>query len=163
MFETLGRTGPLDNTVLVFTSDEGYFFGEHGLSYERRPAYQKSNRIPRLVRYPRLIWRGATNDPFALHIDIAPTLLELTGLDRAPGLHGRSLVPLPRGEAPDWHGSFLIEYYSDTVFPRVRNIGYQAVRMDASTSITANSKAWTNCTICGRILMRRRTWPGSPG
>jgi N-acetylglucosamine-6-sulfatase len=126
--EALSRSGELDDTVIVFTSDEGYFFGEHGLSEERRLAYEESIRIPMLVRYPAMVKAGTKIDPAALNIDMAPTLLELAGVAAPPGMHGRSLVPLLRGSSPEWRRSFLIEYFSDTVMPRIRNMGYQAVR-----------------------------------
>ena len=130
MLAALEDSGQLDNTVFVFTSDEGYFFGEHGLSYERRLAYEESIRIPLLVRYPRLAPKGRVADLPALNIDIASTLLDLAGVAGAPPMHGRSLVPLLRGERPAWRRSFLVEYCSDKVFPRVRNMGYQCVRTD---------------------------------
>jgi N-acetylglucosamine-6-sulfatase len=128
ILETLEQTHQLDNTVVVFTSDEGYFYGEHHLSVERRLAYEESVRIPLLIRYPRLIRAGSTLDEMVLNIDLAPTLLELSGTQATIGTHGRSMVPLLRGEAVRWRSSFLVEYYSDNVFPRVRNMGYTAVR-----------------------------------
>ena len=128
--ETLERTGELDNTVVVFTSDHGYFYGEHGLSVERRLAYEETIRIPLIVRYSRLAPAGATPDEMALSIDLAPTLLELAGLAPGPAVQGRSLLPVLAGRASDWRTSFLIEYYTDTVFPRVRNMGYVAGRTE---------------------------------
>jgi N-acetylglucosamine-6-sulfatase len=128
MREALDRTGQLDNTVFVFTSDEGYFFGEHGLSIERRLAYEESIRIPLIIRYPKLVSRGTRISEMALNIDLAPTLLELGGASRTEGMQGRSLLPLLRGERRDWRSSFLIEYFSDKTLPRVVNMGYQAVR-----------------------------------
>jgi len=68
-------------------------------------------------------------DEFALNIDLAPTLLELAGVS-APKVDGRSLVPLLNGVDVDWRRSFLIEYYSDRVIPRVRQMGYKAVRTE---------------------------------
>ena len=69
-------------------------------------------------------------DQFALNIDLAPTLLEIGGAPAAKDMHGRSLVPLLRGRKVPWRDSFLIEYFSDKVFPRVLNMGYRAVRTD---------------------------------
>jgi arylsulfatase A-like enzyme len=66
----------------------------------------------------------------ALSLDIAPTLLEVAGLQPGGELQGRSLVPVLKNEPREWRRSFLIEYYSDTVFPRIRNMGYVAVRTD---------------------------------
>ena len=133
--ESLGRIlaalekgGVLDDTVVVFTSDHGYFYGEHGLNEERRLAYEETIRIPLLIRYPSRVKAGSVASEFVLSIDLAPTLLELAGLKPSPGMQGRSLAPIFDGSARDWRESFLIEYYSDTVFPRVLNMGYSAVR-----------------------------------
>ena len=128
MLQALEASGQLANTLVVFTSDEGYFYGEHGLSVERRLAYEESARIPLLMRLPSLVQAGRSIDELTLNIDLAPTLLELCGAPRAQGMHGRSLVPLLRGERAPWRDSLLIEYFSDRVFPWVANMGYQAVR-----------------------------------
>jgi N-acetylglucosamine-6-sulfatase len=135
--ESLGRiraalqaAGQLDDTVIVFTSDHGYFYGEHGLNEERRLAYEESIRVPLLVRYPPRVRAGVQPEQFALGIDLAPTVLELAGAAADPGLDGRSLVPLLEGRSVPWRDAFLIEYYSDTVFPRIVNMGYAAVRTE---------------------------------
>jgi N-acetylglucosamine-6-sulfatase len=128
MLQSLETSGQLANTLVLFTSDEGYFYGEHGLSVERRLAYEESARIPLLMRLPSLVQAGRSIDELALNIDLAPTLLELCGAPKAQGMHGRSLVPLLRGERVPWRDSLLIEYFSDRVFPWVANMGYQAVR-----------------------------------
>lgn len=128
IFKTLENQKQLDNTVIIFTSDEGYFYGEHGLSVERRLAYEESIRIPLFMRWPKLIMAGSAIDQFALNIDIAPTLLEIGGAPVPKEIHGRSLVPLLRGERVPRRDSFLIEYFSDKVFPRMSKMGYQAIR-----------------------------------
>jgi N-acetylglucosamine-6-sulfatase len=128
ILSALERKGVLDDTVVVFTSDHGYFYGEHGLNEERRLAYEETIRIPLLVRYPRLVPAGTAPDRLALTIDLAPTVLALAGLQPGPAVQGRSLVPLLQNAAGDWRGSFLVEYFSDTVFPRIRNMGYVAAR-----------------------------------
>ncbi len=131
MIDALNRIGALDDTVIVFTSDHGYFYGEHGLNEERRLAYEETMRIPFLVRYPRLGAAGRTPADMALSIDLAPTLLDLAGLEPGAGIQGRSFVPILGGTSPaDWRRSFLVEYYSDTVFPRIRNMGYVAARAE---------------------------------
>jgi N-acetylglucosamine-6-sulfatase len=127
MLALLSKQGRLDETVVVVTSDHGYFYGEHGLSEERRLAYEETIRIPLLVRYPPAIAAGSVIEPMALTIDLAPTVIEMGGL-RAEGLDGRSLVPLFQGKPSEWRTSFFIEYQSDTVFPRILNMGYRAVR-----------------------------------
>jgi N-acetylglucosamine-6-sulfatase len=128
ILKALKETGQLDNTVIVFTSDNGYFYGEHGLSVERRLAYEESIRMPLLIRYPKAIKGGVMRDEFALNIDLAPTLLELAGVSAPIRMEGRSLLPLLKGAKTGWRKSFLIEYYSDKVFPRVHQMGYKAVR-----------------------------------
>ena len=130
LLDALQRLGQLENTVFVFTSDNGYFNGEHGLSVERRLAYEESIRIPLLLRYPPMVKPGTRIEQCVLSIDLAPTFLELGGVRTIRPMHGRSLVPLLRGDDVRWRDSFLIEYFSDTVFPRVRSMGYQAVRTD---------------------------------
>ena len=124
----LERKGALDNTIVVFASDHGYFYGEHGLNEERRLAYEETIRIPLLIRYPSLAKAGSTPAEMALNLDMAPTLLEVAGLRSSPEIQGRSLVPVLKGEAGQWRTSFLVEYFTDTVFPRIRNMGYVAVR-----------------------------------
>ena len=128
--ETLEASGELDNTVFVVMSDHGYFYGEHGLSAERRLAYEETIRIPLLVRYPPMITAGSTPGEFALTVDLAPTLIELAGTESSVLLDGRSLIPVFTGQADGWRNSFLIEYFSDTVFERIVNMGYQAVRTE---------------------------------
>ena len=128
IFKSLKETGQLDKTVIVFTSDNGYFYGEHGLSVERRLAYEEAIRMPLLVRYPLMIKAGTLRDEFALNIDLAPTLLSVAGASVPGNMQGRSLAPLLKGERVKWRDSFLIEYYSDRVFPRIARMGYKAVR-----------------------------------
>ncbi|MGZ5529395.1 MAG: sulfatase family protein, partial [Limisphaerales bacterium] len=130
MIKALEDAGQFDNTVFVFTSDEGYFYGEHGLSVERRLAYEESALIPIVVRYPKLIKPNTARDEMVLNIDIAPTMLELGGAKIPTTIQGRSLVPLLEGKTVPWRDSFLIEYWSDKVFPRVLKMGYKSVRTD---------------------------------
>jgi arylsulfatase A-like enzyme len=128
ILDALQATGQLDNTMIIFTSDHGYFYGEHCLSVERRLAYEEAIRIPLLIRYPPLIKAGTTFDQMLLSIDLAPTLLDLGAAQLSAKLHGRSFLPLLGTQPYEPRASFLIEYFSDNVFPRVRNMGYQAVR-----------------------------------
>jgi N-acetylglucosamine-6-sulfatase len=127
---TLKELGALDNTIIVFTSDHGYWYGEHGLNDERRLAYEESIRIPMLVRFPPLIKAGSTIKHLVQSIDLAPTLLDLTGVRTSQQFDGSSMVPLLTDRVAPWRSSILIEYYSDTVFPRVYKMGYKAVRTE---------------------------------
>jgi N-acetylglucosamine-6-sulfatase len=128
IFDALGRTRQLDNTILVFAGDNGYFYGEHCLSEERRLAYEESIRIPLLVRYPAAVKARTVIEHMALNVDLAPTLLDFASAPRASRMNGRSLRPLLEGRHTAWRDSIMIEYFSDTVMPRVRNMGYEAVR-----------------------------------
>jgi N-acetylglucosamine-6-sulfatase len=131
VLQALSDTGQLDNTLIVVTGDHGYFYGEHGLSVERRLAYEESIRIPLVMRYPPLIKGGSTPEAIALTLDFAPTFVELAGRPIPSHYQGRSLAPLMKGTTPDdWRTSFLIEYFSDTVFPRINQMGYKAIRND---------------------------------
>jgi len=131
LFRALEQNGQLDRTVIVVTSDHGYWYGEHGLSVERRLAYEEGIRIPLLVRYPPLIQAGTRRNQMVLTLDFAPTFLELAGVPNAmSGLQGKSLVPLFRASGPALRDAFLIEHFSENVFPRTRAMGYQAIRTE---------------------------------
>jgi arylsulfatase A-like enzyme len=132
---TLDSMNALDNTVIVFTSDHGYFYGEHGLDEERRLAYEETARIPLIIRYPRVAKAGATPAQMVQTIDFASTLLALAGVRDTVRREGVSLVPLLDGSATDWRRSVFIEYYSDIVFPRMLTMGYDAVRTERYTYI----------------------------
>ena len=127
---TLDSLGALDNTLLVFTSDHGYFYGEHGLDEERRLAYEETARIPLIVRYPRMARAGSTPAQLTQTIDFASTILEIAGVQDTVRRDGRSLVPLLTGTATPWRSSILLEYYTDAVFPRTLTMGYTAVRTE---------------------------------
>ena len=127
---TLDELGALDDTVVIFTSDHGYFYGEHGLNEERRLAYEETARIPLIVRYPKRVRAGLMPSQMVQTIDLAPTILSLAGVTDATQRDGLSLVPLLDGKTPAWRSSLLIEYYSDTVFPRILTMGYDSVRTE---------------------------------
>jgi N-acetylglucosamine-6-sulfatase len=122
IIEALEKRGILDDTLLIFTSDHGYFYGEHCLGPERRLAYEETIRIPLLVRYPRRFRPGSRPSQFVLSLDVAASALDLAGVVPPRLFHGRPLWSRSRRDA------VLIEYFSDTVFPRIRNLGYYAVR-----------------------------------
>jgi N-acetylglucosamine-6-sulfatase len=128
MLAALEAAGRLDRTVVVVMSDHGYFYGEHDLNEERRLAYEESARIPLIVRYPTVAKPGSTPAELVQTLDLAPTILELAGVADGTPRQGRSLLPLLRGAHPAWRDAVLIEYYSDTVFPRIRNMAYRAIR-----------------------------------
>ncbi len=129
VLQALEDTGQSDNTVILLTSDHGYFYGEHGLNEERRLAYEESIRVPLAIRWPAGVRSGSCSDELVLSVDLAPTILELAGADPIPGSHGRSLASLLQGTVPsDWRRSVLIECFSDSVWPRMVRMGYRAIR-----------------------------------
>lgn len=98
------------NTVIIFSSDNGFFFGEHGLG-DKRAAYEESIRIPLLVRYPARFPKGKKIDKIVLNLDSAPSLLDLAGVAAPKSFQGKSWVPLVEDKAKDWRTSFLYEYF----------------------------------------------------
>ena len=107
-----------ENTVVIFTSDNGFYLGEHGLG-DKRSAYEESIRIPLLVRWPKLgeQARGKLVDQLALNIDLAPTLLDLAGVKVPAEMQGRSWRPLLEGQTPaDWRKAFFYEYFFERNF-----------------------------------------------
>ena len=132
IMDALQKQGALDHTVIMLIGDNGYFYGEHGLSEERRLAYEESIRLPLLIRYPPKIRAGSTPAAQVLTTDLAPTIVDLAHAKPLSGIDGRSLVPLfGATQTPaDWRHSFLIEYTTDIVFPRVLTMGYDAVRTE---------------------------------
>lgn len=127
ILKTLEETGQLDKTIVVFTSDNGYFWGEHGLG-DKRAAYEESIRIPLLIRYPKLIPAGSVRRQMVLNVDFAPTMLSLAGLPVPAGLHGRSLLPLLRSGKAAWRKSILTEYFMERQAPRFPT--WQSVRTE---------------------------------
>jgi len=109
----LDSSGLAKSTIVIYTSDQGFFLGEHGL-FDKRFMYEESLRMPFLVRWPGVIKPGTHSDAMALNVDFAPTFLEAAGLPVPPEMQGRSLVPVLRGQVPrDWRTSMYYRYYHD--------------------------------------------------
>jgi arylsulfatase A-like enzyme len=108
--QALEETGRLDNTILVFGGDNGYFLGDHG-RFEKMTPHEESVRIPLLMRFPAAIRPATVSDELVLNIDLAPTLYDLAGL-KGPALDGRSLRPIleGRGRARNWRQETYIEW-----------------------------------------------------
>ncbi len=129
MVDALDRRGILDETFILFTSDNGFFYGEHGLSTERRLPYEESIRTPLIVRYPAVAEAGSQIDDLVVSVDIAPTVLEIAGAPVGNHIQGRSFVPLLQGDATDWRRSVLIEFYTyENPFPWLVDMDYRAIR-----------------------------------
>jgi N-acetylglucosamine-6-sulfatase len=106
----------LDNTILVFGSDNGFFVGAHQRG-DKRLMYEESLRIPLMVRYPKFVKAGSTNREMVLNIDIAPTLIELAGAKVPAGMQGTSLLPLLKNEPVEWRNSIMYEYFQEEYAP----------------------------------------------
>ena len=118
ILKALTETKQLDNTVIIFTSDNGYFHGDHGLG-DKRAAYEESLRIPLLVRYPKWIKPGSRFDADVLNVDIAPTMLEIAGAQAPAEMRGRSLVPVLRGKTKQVRQDFYAEYNQEQQSARI--------------------------------------------
>lgn len=128
LLDALARTDRLDNTLIIFTSDNGYLLGEHGRFTDKRFAYDESIRIPFVLRYPPLVEGRSRIDEMSLNVDVAPTLLELAGVEPVTRMHGWSLLPLLRGEDVEWREAFLAEHFLEKVVPAAP--AWKAVRTD---------------------------------
>ena len=111
VLDYLDRQKLTEDTVVIYTSDQGYWLGQHGF-YDKRLILETSIRMPFLIRYPRLIKPGSVNSDLCINVDIAPTLLELAGIKSPTAMQGRSLVPLLGGNKPaDWRQSQFYSYW----------------------------------------------------
>jgi arylsulfatase A-like enzyme len=111
VLDHLERTGLAASTLVVYTSDQGFFLGDRGW-FDKRWMYEESLRTPLLVRWPGVTSPGATSSALVLNLDIAQTLLEAGGTAADPGMQGRSMVPLLRGEpAHDWRDAIYYQYF----------------------------------------------------
>ncbi len=111
LLEALDALGLREDTVVVYTSDNGYYLGEHGLG-DKRSIYEESLRVPMLVRYPRLFPKGQIIDEMVLNIDLAPTFLDLAGVAVPAAMQGLSWKAIASGQKPaNWRKSFLAEYF----------------------------------------------------
>ncbi|MGI9666613.1 MAG: sulfatase family protein [Acidimicrobiia bacterium] len=111
MLDALETEGLLDNTIVVYTSDQGFFLGDHGW-FDKRLMYEESLVMPLLMRYPPAVQVGSTCDEIVTNVDFAPTLLELMGAETPTSVQGRSFAPLLTGETPhDWPDSIYYRYW----------------------------------------------------
>jgi arylsulfatase A-like enzyme len=113
LLDFLKASGLERDTIVVYTSDQGFFLGEHGL-YDKRFMYEESLRMPLLVRWPAVVRPGSQARELVLNVDFAPTFLEAAGAAVPAPMQGRSLLPLLRGEVPaGWRTAIYYRYYHD--------------------------------------------------
>lgn len=127
ILDALRESRQADNTLVIFTSDNGYFWGEHGLGDKRWP-YEESIRVPLLARWPGRIPAGTRVEALSLNVDIAPTALDAAGLSAAKEMHGRSLLPLLASQPAAGRKTVLLEYFAEPRFARAPT--WEAVRSE---------------------------------
>jgi N-acetylglucosamine-6-sulfatase len=127
IYQALQESGRLDDTLLIFASDNGFFLGEHGMT-DKRTMHEASIRVPLLARYPKLIRPGTVIDQMVLNIDVAPSILEICALEPLPNIHGTSWKRLLEGDAAGWRKSWYYQYNYEKQFPYTPNV--RGVRTD---------------------------------
>ena len=116
ILDFLHESGLAEDTIVLYMGDNGLMMGEHGL-IDKRQMYEESIRVPLLAYAPGLIQPGTQIDQMVLNIDIAPTILDVAGLNEPEYMDGASFLPLLRGEKPEWRTRFYYEYYWERAFP----------------------------------------------
>jgi arylsulfatase A-like enzyme len=111
LLKFLDDEGLAENTIVVYSADQGFYLGEHGW-FDKRWIFEESLRAPLLVRWPGVTKPGSTSAKLVSNLDFAETFLEAAGLPIPGDMQGRSLVPILKGQdPPDWRKSFYYEYY----------------------------------------------------
>lgn len=111
LLDYLDRQGLRENTIVIYTADQGYFMGEHGM-FDKRMMYEESIRMPFIIRYPKEIEAGSTVDDIILNIDFAPLLLDYAGIRVPESMQGRSFRANLQGQTPDnWRKAFYYRYW----------------------------------------------------
>ena len=110
ILDYLDNSGLSENTIVIYTSDQGFFLGEHGW-FDKRFMYEESLKTPLLIRYPKEITEGKTTDEMMMNIDFAPTFLDYAGITIPNDMQGKSLRQLLKGESSDWRKEIYYHYY----------------------------------------------------
>ena len=129
VLDYLDSHGLTDNTIIVYTSDQGFYMGEHGW-FDKRFMYEESLRTPLLIAYPGHIQPGTVCNKLVQNIDYAPTFLDLAGVSKPKELPGRSLTPLFKAgdKVKGWRNSIYYHYYDYPTYHMVRK--HDGVRTD---------------------------------
>jgi arylsulfatase A-like enzyme len=128
VLEYLETSGLVDNTVIMYSSDQGFYLGDHGW-YDKRWMYEESLRMPLLVRWPEVIEPGSVNTQLTQNLDFAETILDIAGTSIPSDMQGRSLVPLLMGKKPiDWRNYIYYHYYAYPDWHMVRQ--HYGIRSD---------------------------------
>lgn len=114
----LDENGLAENTIVIYSSDQGFFLGDHGW-YDKRWMYEESLRTPLIIHWPNVTAPSSVSDALVQNIDMAPTILEMAGMKAPKTMHGRSLVPFLQGKTVD-HWRQAIYYHYQMVEPDTR-------------------------------------------
>ncbi len=119
LLKFLDDEGLSSNTIVFYTSDQGFYLGEHGW-FDKRWIFEESLRTPLLVRWPGVVKPGSQSTSLVSNIDFAETLLDVAGLPVPAAMQGRSFVPILKGQTPlDWRSSFYYQYFE---FPKPHHV-----------------------------------------
>jgi arylsulfatase A-like enzyme len=141
LLDYLDEKNLTENTMVVYTSDQGFYLGEHGW-FDKRFMYEESFRTPLLIRYPNHINAGSVNTDLVQNIDFAPTVLDVAGADIPNDMQGLSLKPLFRSDNSDWRDALYYHYYE---YPGIHMVKrHYGVRTDRYKLIRFyyNIEAW---------------------
>lgn len=108
-----------ENTIVVYTSDQGFYLGEHGW-FDKRFMYEESLRTPLVIRYPKEIKAGMKSDALVQNLDFGPTLLDYAGINPPKDMQGKSFRRLLRGDTEDWRDAIYYSYYAYPAVHQVR-------------------------------------------
>ncbi|MHB1169897.1 MAG: sulfatase family protein [Longimicrobiales bacterium] len=111
ILDAIDSAGLRDNTIIVYSSDQGFFLGDHGF-FDKRWMYEESLRTPLLVRWPGVVDAGSVNTDLVMNLDYAQTFLDLGGASADPHMQGHSFVPLLRGEDVAWRDAIYYQYFA---------------------------------------------------
>lgn len=118
----LKENGLEENTIVIYSSDQGFFLGEHGW-YDKRWIYEPALRTPLIIRWPGVTEPGSVSEALVQNIDMAPTMIDAAGFEVPASMHGKSLTPLLKGETPDsWRDAIYYHYQMDDGKARASHI-----------------------------------------
>jgi arylsulfatase A-like enzyme len=129
----LDENGLTESTMIIYMGDNGFSFGEHGL-IDKRHFYEESAKVPFLISCPEIFKGGSTMEPMIQNVDVAPTILEVAGIEKPEQMQGRSIVSLLQGRTENWRDKIFYEYYWEYDFPQtptmhgVRTDRYKLIR-----------------------------------
>jgi arylsulfatase A-like enzyme len=136
VLDYLRQNGLEENTIVIYSSDQGFYNGEHGW-YDKRWMYEESLRNPLIIKWPNVTKPGSKCSEMVQNIDYAPTFLDAAGLDVPVEVQGTSLVPLLKGRRPqDWRTDILYTYYEEGIHRvsrhrGIRNARYKLIEFDS--------------------------------